>query len=350
MSVLLRRIRRTDAAAASVLERADFHTDSEIRSLAREDLCELFPGAEKLKLRRAIFGIIHKQKPINVLLKELQGFIPHEPLKAALSSDGILVDYLHILRDMKSQVNNVQSFLEAHINLLEDIGKAQAAQEPLRGVSTNASTSVPCAHSEPYNGKAEVHPDVTQVMYQMVVIGKTSDAHLQMMAKVQAQVQDRVQLISCSQDCQIVFVFCPGGSRDGTDVEAAMTSVMGDEPVILVLMHCTHEVEHAASMRKWSGHSNVVLQVNVFYQEMARGLLRCQENTAAVSQIQKKLLEYSFLTSKPPVTNRTGTIPVNDAENRSELSFSLFHRGSSSSSTSSSSSDTETKSIWGPAE
>ncbi|KAM6915119.1 uncharacterized protein FYW49_010027 [Xenentodon cancila] len=337
---------------------ADFHTDSEIQSLTREDLCELFPGAEKLRLRRTIFGIIHKRKPINVLLKELQGFIPYEPLKAALSSNGILVDYLHILRDLKSQVNNVQSFLEAHINLLEDIDEAQPAQEPLRGVSTNDSTSAPYAPVEPYNGQAAVHPYVTQVMYQMVVIGKTSDAHLQLMAKVQAQVQDRVQLISCSQDCQIVFVFCPVGSRDGTDVDAAMTTVMGDEPVILVLMHCTHEAEHAASTRKWSGHSNVVLQVNVFYQETARGLLRCQGNAAAVSQIQSKLLEYSVLTSVPSITgkcNRTGSIPGNDAADRSqfeaggsELGFRLFRR--SSSSTSSSSSNTESKSIWGPAE
>lgn len=40
---------------------ADFCTDSEIQSLTREDLHELFPGAEKLKLRRTIFGIIHKR-------------------------------------------------------------------------------------------------------------------------------------------------------------------------------------------------------------------------------------------------------------------------------------------------
>lgn len=109
MSVLLRRVRRADAAAASVLQReylllkkvmtrrvnklqiplhqiscphstglvfqggyvvlildlftsgADFCTDSEIQSLTREDLHELFPGPEKLKLRRTIFGIIHKR-------------------------------------------------------------------------------------------------------------------------------------------------------------------------------------------------------------------------------------------------------------------------------------------------
>lgn len=64
-------------------------------------------------------------------------------------------------------------------------------------------------------------------MYQMVVCGKTFDAHLQLMAKVQAQVQDRVQLVSCSQDGQIIVVFCPISSRAVADVDAAMTCVTG---------------------------------------------------------------------------------------------------------------------------
>lgn len=46
----------------------------------------------------------------------------------ALSNNGVLVDYLHLLKDMKAQLNNVQSFLEAHISLLEDI-KAQPQQK-----------------------------------------------------------------------------------------------------------------------------------------------------------------------------------------------------------------------------
>lgn len=64
-------------------------------------------------------------------------------------------------------------------------------------------------------------------MYQMVVCGKTFDAHLQLMARVQAQVQDRVQLISCSQGGQIVIVFCPISSRAAADVDAAMSYVTG---------------------------------------------------------------------------------------------------------------------------
>lgn len=113
------------------------------------------------------------------------------------------------------------------------------------------------------------------------------------------------------------------------------------------------------AVRKGCGHSNVVLQVNVFYHETARGLLRCQENAAAVSQIQNKLLQYSILTSKLGVMgkcDRTGSVPDDDVveasqfeRGGSELGFSLFRRGSSSSTTSSSS-NSESKSIWGPGE
>lgn len=133
MSVLLKEIRHINSKAASVLEKADFCTDSAIQSLTREDLNELFPGVSQLKLRKTIFDTIHKQKPIEVLMKELKGFIPHESLSNALTENGILVDYLHILKDMKTQMNHVQTFLDAHIRLLEDIRKPKTEQEPNKG-------------------------------------------------------------------------------------------------------------------------------------------------------------------------------------------------------------------------
>lgn len=69
------------------------------------------------------------------------------------------------------------------------------------------------------------------VMYQMVVGGKTFDAHLQLMAEVQAQMQCQVQLISCSQDGQVLIVFCPITSRTGADVDGAMRNVTGKQNV-----------------------------------------------------------------------------------------------------------------------
>ncbi|XP_054900426.1 uncharacterized protein LOC129369114 isoform X2 [Poeciliopsis prolifica] len=321
MAVLLRKVRRTDAAAASVLEQADFRTDSEIRSLTRADLHELFPGPEKLKLRRIIFRIIKKHKPINVLLKELEGFILPYSLRDSLSCSGVLVDYLHTLKDMKDQMNNVQSVIEAHINLLEDISKAQ----PLR--------------------------ERDSVMYQMVVGGKTFDAHLQLMAEVQAQVQCQVQLVSCSQDGQVLIVFCPITSRTGADVDGVMRKVTGEEPVILVLMHHTLNIRDTATRRKWSDCSNIVLHVNIFYHKKAHGLLKCQENNAAVIQIQNKLLEYCTPRSKWAVTGGYNSPDIDSCSHLdgegSEFGFRLFDSDSSSST---SSSNSDTKSIWGRVE
>ncbi|XP_037837356.1 uncharacterized protein LOC108231805 isoform X2 [Kryptolebias marmoratus] len=323
---------------------ADFRTDSEMQSLTREDLRELFPGPERLKLRRTVFGIIHKRKPINVLLRELQGFLPHDSLRAALTNNGVLADYVHMLKDMKTQLNTVQSFIEAHIGLLEDISKGQPEQQQGRGVLKSRSASASCAPMDPDRCPGDVYPYRAQVMYQMVVFGKTFDAHLQLMAQVQAQVQDRVQLISCSQDGQIVIIFCPISSRGATDINAAMTHMTGDEPVILVSMHHSLEVRRATLRRTCSGYPNVVLHVSVFYHETERGLLRCQENNAAVSCIQNKLQEYSI--------PRSRSVPgdCSNADTDGGAAPDSVRLFGSSSSSSSSSSDSWSKSIWGPGE
>uniref|UniRef100_A0A1A7XA63 Si:ch211-245h14.1 n=2 Tax=Iconisemion striatum TaxID=60296 RepID=A0A1A7XA63_9TELE len=330
MSVLLRKLRRTDPTAASVLERADFCSDSEIQSLTREDLHELFPGPEKLKLRRSIFRIIHKRKPVHVLLKELHDSIPHDALRAAVSNNGVLLDYLHILR-IKTFISVEQS-------------KENMWMFYFPGGVKSPSPSVPCSPVD-RDTPGEVYSYRAQVMYQMVISGRTFDSHLQLMAKVQAQLQDKVQLISCCQDGQIIIVFCTITSQGGADVDSAMAQVTGDEPVILVLMHRTLEVKHTPLRRMWSHYSNIVLHVNVFYHETVFGLLRCQENKAAVSWIQSKLLDYSLSRNR-----LSGECDGGDRGSRVDSgSFRLFSSGSSSSS-STSSSDSCSKSVWGPGE
>lgn len=46
---------------------------------------------------------------------------PFSLLAAALSNNDVLDDYLNILRGMKNQMDHVQSFLDAHIDFLEEI-------------------------------------------------------------------------------------------------------------------------------------------------------------------------------------------------------------------------------------
>lgn len=163
------------------------------------------------------------------------------------------------------------------------------------------------------------------VKYWMVVSGKTFDAHHQLMDKIKDQLQGyKLQLVNSMQDSQIIFIFCPIVSRLATDVNAAMTDVKeftGDTPVILVLMHHTYKATSVTPLRTWSEDLNVLLHVNVFYHEKIPGLLKCQENTAAVSQIQNEFLKIH------PRTNTSA-----DSQDEGSTTGSLTGRADNSSS------------------
>ncbi|XP_078145976.1 uncharacterized protein LOC139913750 [Centroberyx gerrardi] len=433
MSLLLKEIKTFNSAAARELERADLRTDSDLQSLTREDLNELFRGSEKFKLRKNISDIIHRQKPINALLKDLKHFIPDESLKAALTENGVLNDYLLILRDLKTQMTNVQTFLDAHIDLLEEYtknpnqksdkgffsdktntsstssavglhttqtnahlsgtqgeegrvysryntspesyqggvlsGKTNTSstspavglhttqtnahlsrtqgeegrvysryntspESYQRGVlsgktntsSTNSASgnyTRPLAHlsqgeemsgsfttssPEAYQG---VHaPGLATVTVQAVVCGQTFGSHKTLLDRIKDQ--SGLNLVESShseysQDCQIVIVFCPISSRPVPDVEAAMSDIRDDKPVILVMMNHTHNANYVTAPRTtWSTiKQEIVLDVNVLYHDM-HGLLSCTKNERAVSQIRSTLLNYSSQSSSGDGGNGQG--------------------------------------------
>ncbi|XP_022067647.2 uncharacterized protein LOC110963529 isoform X2 [Acanthochromis polyacanthus] len=308
MSALLGEIARIDQEAASILEDAKFSTDSDLQFLSRDDLRELFPGNRELKRRKTIFDIIHKQKPVDLLLEGLREFIPLESLRAALTDNGVLVDYLHVLKNMKTQMDNVQTFLDAHINLLEDISKPGRNQELQNGSkSATSATTDPMeisnnqhhdrqgAYGSPVRPRVSgevVHYLPQTVKYQVVVSGQTFGAHVQLIDNIKSpSLNRRLQLVESTQDPQIIFVFCPIVSRLATDANAALEEVKGQESIILVLMHHVHEVKSVTHLRTWEDNQNVVLYVHVFYHEKVRGLLKRPENKDAVCQIQRKLLE-----------------------------------------------------------
>ncbi|RVE56121.1 hypothetical protein OJAV_G00232950 [Oryzias javanicus] len=111
MSTLLQEIEEKDQKAASVLKKVDIQTDSEIRSLTPEDLNELFPGQEDLKLRETIFEIIHKQKPTDQLLG--QSDTQKKRLKAVC---------LKRIEYVKNQLDK-ETLTEAQVNMPENFCK-----------------------------------------------------------------------------------------------------------------------------------------------------------------------------------------------------------------------------------
>lgn len=70
-------------------------------------------------------------------------------------------------------------------------------------------------------------------------------------------------------------------------------------------MHHTHQVKVTSTMKTWDVHANVLLHVNVFYHE-TQGLLQCDENDAAVTEIGNKLLESFNLKSSITSGNAQG--------------------------------------------
>ncbi|XP_056872523.1 uncharacterized protein LOC130515921 isoform X16 [Takifugu flavidus] len=352
---LLGKIRKYNSAAAKELENANFRTDSEIKSLDQTDLHELFPEKKNLKLRKDIIEIIHPKRPVKDLVRELKGFIPHE---SAFASSGVVGDYLCILKEMKTQMDTVQTFINAHIDLLEDLSKdpplhktdalpAAKSSDPsgpatfsncqtghippetrevLRCPESSRCTSAgdfdgtdcfsgakttdpsgPVTFSSPQIGhippgtpagnSSDLLPSVLrEVKYNMIVDGQTLNAHQQLMNELlsQQQVQD-CQFSESSDDHQVTLLFKSISSRMESDVEAAMSRIKDNKPVILVLMHHVYEPKSTSSQRILKDHPNVVLTVHVFFHETKSGLLTCRENSAAISSIRDKLLEYSTL-------------------------------------------------------
>lgn len=303
MSVLLKEIQSVSKEAASLLQQSGFDCDSEIQTLTRGDLQELFPGPNNLKLRRSIFEIIQKQVPINVLLKNLKDFIPQESFRAALTNNGVLVDYLHVLKDMKTQLNSVQTFLDAHIRLLEEMSDQQPQPQEQNEESSPASlppVEGPMPNSAPPTAQ-ECYP-AASVPFLVVTYGHTFNAHMQLLDNLRAKEKDRLQLIETSQDYQIIIVFCVISSRIDADVDATMVHVPVDKPVILVLMHYT-QAATTKTESTWPKYPNIELQVNVFFHEKMRGLLRCTQNDEAASKIGRKLLQYSTWLSRASSRN-----------------------------------------------
>ncbi|XP_077949821.1 uncharacterized protein LOC120807969 isoform X9 [Gasterosteus aculeatus] len=311
MSGLLKEIKRIDKPAADELMNADLQSDSDIQALTEDDLRDLFPGIKNIKRRRAIYDIIHSQ-PIGQILKKLRGFIP----EASLTESG-------------SHVSPSASDHPEELQITPSDGQPQAAPDSSPGSGTSDSSFGSGEYSGPDNhntkqsatkdpmcrSRSEEHQSsqserrpqrAPATSYKMVVGGKTFDAHLTLMKKIKKQVQNQIQ--SCEDDADnhsVTFVFCPISSRVASDVEAAMSDVKDDKPVILVLMHHTHQVKATSTMKTWDVHANVVLHVNVFYHE-TRGLLQCDENDAAVTEIQNKLLESFNLKSSITSGNAQG--------------------------------------------
>ncbi|RVE56123.1 hypothetical protein OJAV_G00232980 [Oryzias javanicus] len=311
---------------------ADFQTDSLFRTFSREDLHLLFPEKKTLKLRKTISEIMHNQKPTHLFLEKLQCFIQQDSLKDAAD----VTEYLDGIKNTKDQLNKMQDVLNAYGKMPKDINKSQVSGKgsssdpkalmtnnemhrdpsPLdntnmnpdlkknisKGLKQTCQSKGPGAGCGPpvkstgqskSQSGSEKHRNSKQkppVKYKMLVCGETFGAHLQLLEQIQTS---GLKLIKGNdEESCITIVFCPVVTRAGTDAEAAMKMVPGNNPVILVLMHYSQEPKHVSSSEVLTSYRNVNLEVNVFYHDRKKGLLKCEGNGNAVMQLRDNLMKY----------------------------------------------------------
>ncbi|XP_078798892.1 uncharacterized protein LOC101170389 isoform X5 [Oryzias latipes] len=278
----------------------DFQTDSVVQILYREDLRQLFPGPEYLKLRRTIFQIIHNQTPAHLLLEELKGFTQQNSF-----NDAPVARYLERIKNTKQLLDEMQIILEAHNNMQKDGSKSldsgkekgddfsfsKAFSSWFKGSSqktqdSSSDTNAPLTTNEK---KSDSNEKKREVRFKVEVSGKTFGADQQLLDEIKTPDLKWIE----RGEHDITIVFCPVTSRAGTDAEAAMRKVPDGDPVILVLMHHSQEPRHISSSKVLSSNPNVVLEVNIFYHNKKNGLLGCEQNKKAALELKEELKKYS---------------------------------------------------------
>ncbi|KAK0134213.1 hypothetical protein N1851_030225 [Merluccius polli] len=309
------------------LEEAQVLSDQDLRTLTREDLQELLPGPQNLLQRKAVYELIHQQKPIGELLKDLKALIPAESLK----DNGVLIGYLTIMKDLLTQVEKVQTFFKEHVRLLEEHSKAEKGEvKPDVGPSPSSPESsqgddidhvpdmVPAPQTSSIDPKksprapdaqpvtevpssvAAQQMELPTVKFLSIVRGKTLGCENTLLDLVKSLGKVTLVQTDESNDPQLIIVFCPITSRIDSDLENVMSKFpasLRDKPLILVMMHHTRNPNEGAiqtpGLISKKSSWNIVLDVNVFYHDSVPGLLTSDMNNQAVAQMHAMLLKHS---------------------------------------------------------
>uniref|UniRef100_UPI003AAB2CE5 uncharacterized protein n=1 Tax=Centroberyx gerrardi TaxID=166262 RepID=UPI003AAB2CE5 len=122
-----------------------------------------------------------------------------------------------------------------------------------------------------------------------LVTGNTLESHKKF---VQQLIKGGATEVDSPDKSDVTIVFCPIVSRNETDITAALSDISGFNPVILVVMHHTFNPNCTVpNSSRVVNNSSVVLVVDCLFYE-SRGLLDCQRNKDAVSEVLNKLCPY----------------------------------------------------------
>lgn len=77
-------------------------------------------------------------------------------------------------------------------------------------------------------------------------------------------------------------------------------------------------------MKRWNDVSNVVLPFHVFYHETVHGLLQCQQNNSAISEIRKALLQHADIQTIKDTSGKTKNVPAKSSNSGGSFRFFFF--------------------------
>ncbi|XP_078146738.1 uncharacterized protein LOC139918031 [Centroberyx gerrardi] len=136
------------------------------------------------------------------------------------------------------------------------------------------------------NKQIEVQGKAKMEKFYTLVTGNTLESHNKF---VQQLIQGGATEVDSPDQSDVTIVFCPIVSRIETDITAALSDISGFNPVILVVMHHTFNPNCTVSnSSRVVNNSSVVLVVDCLFYE-SRGLLDCQRNKDAVSEVLHKM-------------------------------------------------------------
>ncbi|XP_062406366.1 uncharacterized protein si:ch211-245h14.1 [Sardina pilchardus] len=286
--ILWEQIKQLSVDAARVFDAAGLD-ESGLLTLTRQDLNELLPGPQNFQIRRKIAELINsatQESPVSStsLIERLKDVISREDVRHLLVSQGLLEDYLHVLRDAETRLACTLDCLQQHVKLLESL-RSPPLDEPSSDVA--AAKCPPQSHR-----KDEAQPfldnSITLVKIHSLVCGKTMGCHSDLLQRL-----GMPTLEVSSEECQVVLAFCPVASRAGTDIAAAITKIPGNKDAILVVMHYTCTPNHSTIGITTSVPKNVRKVVHIFFHDSVGGILNCEPNKQAVAAIESALKHYT---------------------------------------------------------
>ncbi|MCI4392989.1 hypothetical protein PGIGA_G00152200 [Pangasianodon gigas] len=123
------------------------------------------------------------------------------------------------------------------------------------------------------------------IRFHKMVFGNTMNCHEDFLRSLRISPQDT--MFSVDQ-CDVIIAFVSIVSRAGTDIEAALRNIPGNQPVVFVVLHHTFDPNYIFSDSRRAVNRSNVLTVDCLFHE-DQGLLKCHCNTRALEATAKYL-------------------------------------------------------------